>query len=382
MFKHVFFYNVKVKIRNKEAIFWNLCFPILLATLFFLAFGNLSSSEEFNKVDVAVVNNSNYQSNDNAFRSMMESLSSGDDGALFNLRVVSQEEASNLLEEKEVKGYIEIDKDINLFVKEEGYSQTILKSVIDSYKQKTSTITNLMKENHGKLDQSQISKIAMESKDYMKEIKTSKAAPDSIVLYYYALLAMTSMYAATFGLFEVIGVQANLSPIGCRTSLVPLSKFKYFLSSIISGIFVQTVQTTIVLLYMVFVLGINFGDKYPLVLLASVIGAMTGITYGTFISSIIKGKEVVKLSVVITTIMVSSFLAGMIRVKIKYIVQDGVPLIAKLNPVTRISDAFYSLYYYDDLSRYWSNIGSLLLMSIIFFGITCFVLRRQQYDSI
>lgn len=55
MFIHFFKYQLKTLLRNRTVIFWTLVFPIILATFFNLAFSNLTSSENFDAVDVALV---------------------------------------------------------------------------------------------------------------------------------------------------------------------------------------------------------------------------------------------------------------------------------------------------------------------------------------
>lgn len=55
MFLHFFKYQFKTLFRNKMVIFWTLVFPLALATFFNLAFSNLTASEEFETVNVALV---------------------------------------------------------------------------------------------------------------------------------------------------------------------------------------------------------------------------------------------------------------------------------------------------------------------------------------
>ena len=53
-------------------------------------------------------------------------------------------------------------------------------------------------------------------------------------------------------------------------------------------------------------------------------------------------------------------------------------LLIKVNPVSMITDGFYSLYYYDTLERYFFNIVSLLIFSIVAIAISYRGLRRQK----
>ena len=66
----------------------------------------------------------------------------------------------------------------------------------------------------------------------------------------------------------------------------------------------------------------------------------------------------------------------------KYIVDKNIPLINRLNPAAMITDGFYSLYYYNTLDRFTSNLISLFIFSGIMLTISIISLRRQSYDSI
>ena len=60
----------------------------------------------------------------------------------------------------------------------------------------------------------------------------------------------------------------------------------------------------------------------------------------------------------------------------------NIPIINRINPNNLITDGFYSLYYYDTLDRYWSDVVSLLIFSVICLIISFVSLRREKYDSI
>ena len=80
--------------------------------------------------------------------------------------------------------------------------------------------------------------------------------------------------------------------------------------------------------------------------------------------------------------MLGSFLSGMMGITLKYVIDKNIPIINKINPISMITDGFYSLYYYNSLNRYYFNIISLLIVSTILIIISILSLRRQQYDSI
>ena len=77
-----------------------------------------------------------------------------------------------------------------------------------------------------------------------------------------------------------------------------------------------------------------------------------------------------------------SYLAGMMGVSMKYVIDKNVPIINKINPAAMITDGFYALYYYNTLDRYWTNVISLVIFSSLLIIISFLSLRRQKYDSI
>lgn len=72
----------------------------------------------------------------------------------------------------------------------------------------------------------------------------------------------------------------------------------------------------------------------------------------------------------------------MMGITMKYIVDKNIPIINKINPASMITDGFYSLYYYDTLNRYYFNVISLLIFSLVLILLSVKHLRRQKYDSI
>ena len=63
MFLHNFKYSLKILIRNKALLFWTFLFPLVLGLFFKMAFSNIEASETFKAIDIAVVNDDNFQNN-------------------------------------------------------------------------------------------------------------------------------------------------------------------------------------------------------------------------------------------------------------------------------------------------------------------------------
>lgn len=175
---------------------------------------------------------------------------------------------------------------------------------------------------------------------------------------------------------------ANMGNIGKRVSVSPTKKRTIILSSALASYIAQVVGVTLLFLYTIFVLKVDYGTNLPLIILLSLVGSLTGLSLGIAISSILKTSENTKLGIILAITMTGCFLSGMMGITMKYIIDKNVPLVNMLNPAALITDGFYALYHYDTLTRYWHNIISLLIISIILILISIKALRRNKYDSI
>ena len=111
-----------------------------------------------------------------------------------------------------------------------------------------------------------------------------------------------------------------------------------------AALVISFAEVLILLAYLVFVLGISFGNQIGYVLLTCLAGCVAGISLGNLIGTVSRGGEGVKIGLVIGTSMTMSFLAGLMWVDMKYAVASKAPVLSYINPAALISDAFYSLY--------------------------------------
>lgn len=384
MFLHIFLNRFKCFIKDKEVIIWLFLFPILLATMFKVAIPNAATFEKFEAADIAIVDNTEYNEN-STFKEAISSVSNlgsntKDEDIMFNVKVIAESDAKKMLDSNEIIGYIKVEKNPNIIVKESGFQQTILKEFVNNYLQVYSQITNILKENPSAA-QSLMSQIG-DSKTYLKEVSATKSESNNSLVYYYALIAMACLYGGTLGLKEVIYVQADQSPQGARVALAPIHKLKLFFCSIFTATVLQTLIVSVLLAYLILVLNVDFGARIGYVILTAVIGSLAGVSYGAVIGALVKGTDTTKQGVLISITMTLSFLSGLMVGGMKYVVATYAPILSYINPANLISDAFYALYYYDTYTRFYTNIGLLIGFSVICYLIVFFKMRRQRYASI
>ena len=193
---------------------------------------------------------------------------------------------------------------------------------------------------------------------------------------------MACLYGSFLGVKEINVIQGNQSAQGARLCISPTHKLKLFSSSMMAVTTIEIFNIGILILFMNFVLKVDFSSNLPYVLLTCLMGIITGVTMGTCVGIIIKKKEGLKIGILISITMVMSFLSGMMYDKMKLIIATKIPFLSYINPVNLIADSFYSLYFYDTLTKYFVNISILCIFSVIFSVITCLVLRGQKYASL
>ena len=387
---HNFKYTLKTLFKNKILIFWTFAFPLIMATFFNMAFKNITNSEKLDILDIAVVNNEEYQNNE-IYRNTLEQLSDSNEDQLFNIVYVDEQQAKELLNDNKITGYIKLEETTKIVCKESGINETILKYVTEEIEEKSIMIKNLseqeiekeIKTGNYNINYDELTKKIkelMQTETNIKDVSNQKL--DYAMIEYYTLIAMTCLYGGTLSMYVINQKLPNMCNIGKRISVSPTKKKTTILSSLISSYITQLIGLALLFIYTIFILKVDYGTNTPLIILLGMAGSLTGLSLGLLIGTIIKKNENIKIGILIGITMLGCFLSGMMGITMKYIIDKNIPLLNKLNPAAIITDGFYSLYYYDTLDRYWYNIISLLIISLILILISANSLRRQKYDNI
>lgn len=392
MFLHNFKYSLKTLLRNKALIFWTFAFPIILGTLFNLAFSDIENKETLDIIDIAIINNEEFK-NDAYFTESFKALSTKSKDQLFNTKYTNLSTAKNLLKENKITGYLLFENnEVKITVNDKGYNETILRFVVDeisSQKEMLETITSKeitdsykagnLNVDYEKIYQDTLSLIN-DTSPKLNNISNSNLSYTMIE--YYTLLAMACLYGAIISMFITNKKLANMSSAGKRTSISPAHKRTLLLGSFLASYLVQLLGIIILYLYTIFVIKADYGNNIFLVFLLLMTGSFAGLSLGIAIATVLKSNENAKMGILISLTMFFSFLSGMMGITMKYVIDSNIPLLNKINPAAMITDGFYSLYYYDTLDRFYFNIISLLLFSVILLFISYQGLRREKYDSI
>lgn len=375
MFLHILKYNLISAIRVKQLNFWILIFPIILGTLFNIAFSGLMDSVNFKTIPVAIVENSK---NEN-FSSVVNSLTIGDTPML-KVEYTDEEKAFDKLKNGDCKGIIYIDESISLTVSSNGIEQSILKSFLQQYKSKETIITETAMNNPAVLNDV-IAQLSNEITS-IENINLTDGNMDMSIQYFYNLIAMTCLFGSYLGVNTIINNQGNLSAVGARKCISPARKSITLIAGLLSAYIVHLLCLTVNLLYLIFVLGIDFGDKIPQIVLTTLIGGFAGIAMGFFIGSIGKISTNAKLGILTSTSLILCFFSGLMAHNMKMKVENSFPLLNKISPAALIADSFHSLNIYGVSERFYTNIITLIAISLIFIISGLIITRRDSYANL
>lgn len=386
MFLHNFKYTIKTLFKSKALIFWTYAFPIILGTFFSLAFSDIENSEKLDIIDIAIVKTEEFN-NDLIYVETFNKL----DDDIFDIKYVNEDKAKSMLENDEITGYL-ILKDVpKITVKGNGINETVFKSVVDEiYSTRkmvdtigTSEVNNLIQNgkeiNFDRIYNNIISNIN-NSEANIKDISSSNLSYTMIE--FYTLIAMTCLYGGMLGMVAINNILPNMTNIGKRVHVSPANKFELIISSTMASYIVQIIGLAILFVYTIFVLNVDYGNNFSLIVLLSLVGSFAGLTLGILVASLFKVSDNAKTGILISITMLGCFLSGMMGITMKYIVDKNIPILNKLNPASMITDGFYSLYYYETTERFYFNVISLLIFSLIMIILSFKSLRRQKYDSI
>lgn len=365
MWMHSFKNTFKYLLRQRGLIFWSLIFPIVLGIFFKLAFGNITEMDKFKTIDVAV--NESLMEDEN-FKSFMKEM---EDEEYFH---VTRAKNKDVLDEKDApKAYIEsMDK---IYTKGSGISETIVETIMNAYSQKYSMIARIMQKD----PTTDLSKI-LDADDHIKDL--SRKNMDMTNTFFYTLLGMTAIYGYMWGMFVIYQYEANLSTNAKRNAISPTKKSTMLSASLLVSWIINFVIILIFIINLKHGLGVDFGDRVLPLIVLSALASLTGVAFGVLLGVSNKATIDTKIGLGIAITMTMSFLAGMMKSDMKVIIAEKAPIINKINPVAIVTDAVYSLYYYDSMDRFMQNMIYLGIVTAIFIIVSLCFMRGKEYESL
>ncbi len=369
MFGHIFLYTIKQQLSEKSVVFWLIVFPIFMAVLFHAAFSNIQDEtlETIPAAAVVTVQNSDF-------------LTAAEQSGMFEITQTDAKTAQNLLDTGKVDVILNVGEDISLTVGTSGLNQSVAAVFADTYRQTVSTLGQISVMNPDALHGDALKNLTSDEELIHEESVSVNGDPFAVL--YYALIAMSCFMAATISVSIIARLQANQSALAARINCAPPKKLKIFSANLLASFTMQCIYNYLLVLFIWKVLGVDFGKNLVPILGVVTAGCFAGITFGCIISVLTKFSEGMKSGILIAFTLTGCFFAGMMSTDVVYIVKTQMPWLEKINPISRISDSLYLLYYYGVNQQYYRNLIFLVVLGLVCILGTVAVLRVQRYQSV
>lgn len=419
-------YRLRLCLRDRSSMFWGLCFPLLLSTLFYFtimqggkdtsvlepvkvafvsceadsdgqADGN-TADDSNGQADVDLQAGSNRQT-DSGFSDFIHGL----DGDTLQVTDMSGKKADHALRTGKVTGIFTDGDPCSLKIAGNDIEENVLKSLLNAYNRNADTVSTIKKEQAEKMATAgEVGSSAGDgnslaagssavddnspaddnSHSYTHTVTLGGHSMDGNMQYFFALIAMTCLYGCFLGLNAALESRANLSPLGLRRSVTPTHKLKLVLSDMLVTFFMQTLNLLVLLLFLTRILGLDLGGSFGEILFVCAIGSMFGVSLGILTGNAGNWSEGVKIAILVSTCLILSFLAGLMVGDMKDIIEQHIPILNRINPAAVIADALYCLVIYEAPDRLHTDLILLGCMTAGFILLSFFAVRREHYDSL
>nr|WP_294490767.1 ABC transporter permease [uncultured Mediterraneibacter sp.] len=373
-------YSFLTKVRNRNVIFWPLIFPFILATAMYFSIGQMEESD-FETVRAAVVNENAgdievYAGAD--ILAWMEEAEGISD--LIDVKEMTEEAALTKLEEGEIDGIFYNGEIPSLAVSGNGFPESILQTVLNSYIGGRQTLEDTTAVHPEKTEE--VLAAMGNHTNAVEQVSLGGRTTNESAQYFYALLGMACLYGCFIGFISAMELQANLTPLAARRCAGPVHRLKMILSEMSVSFVIHVTNMLLLLVYMKYILKLEFAGTLAQMLPVILLGSMIGVVMGMFITSIGTLGEGIKSGIMVGVSMIMSFFAGLMNADIKNIVDRHVPLLNRINPAALISDAMYCINVYDAPERYARDMLILAVMCVLFVTGTYIIIRRERYGSL
>ena len=289
MFLHIFCYQLKNLFRKKYIIGWNLLFPLVLATAFYIGFGHMVTKDP-NAFQTIAAGYAEIQSvsgipeegtesgNAEFFLKTLEQLQTEGGKNMIDLtRYHSEKEAREALLDGQIEGYyLNEGGTLSLHIREEGVNSTILSQILKQYRS-ACTMAEQVAEDHPSRLLQMIAGLSV-NRGYLEEYTPGRQT-SPYLQFFFALLAMSSMYASWIATTMMESMCANLSECGKRFESSGAGRFPSILAGALAGTTFQIVSNAITVLYIEYVLRISFQAPFPEIMMIMGLGSAVGILF-------------------------------------------------------------------------------------------------------
>ncbi|MDI9498835.1 MAG: ABC transporter permease [Bacillota bacterium] len=379
MFWHFYRYRLLANLKQPQLVFWALVFPLLLAIVFQLTIGGIQTDRP---IHAAFVENEAFSETD-VYSRLIDDVNAAD--TPLKLRQLPAEEARQALFANELDGYfiVEADSRLTLHVMRSGLPQSVLQSFGTTIEQRRAQIEALLEGNPGqaaRLIAATAEEELESSRGSEKDIEAAERVGNSAqTVYFFSLFGMGALFGASFAINEIEALEANKSAEGRRIRVAPLHHMRLIGSSFAVVLSLLLVCQLVQLAFIIWIQNLVIPPQLvPWYLVITLAGTFASAAIGAVLGVFVR-KPDLAFGINVGLSLIMSFFAGMMNDQVRYNINTHFPWLSAINPAEQMTDALYSLYYYEDLSRVGRNLLMLVAMGLVLGTVAVLKLRRQRY---
>lgn len=399
---NTFRYTVLELIRIPGIVVWSLLFPLVLSSVFIFMFTPLDEMSGSVTLPIVAVEPAD-DADGQAFRAFLDAMAAEDAGAgeapLFSIRyAATAQEALDLVQgslgqDDPFVGYVQLQDGVpRAHVVGTSSSSTtgnlhasILVRAMDEYASRSALVKELLASNPGALADPAVARSIMEPVSATVKVSLTKDAPRETVRYYFALMGMAALFGGNVGLFAFQRLRPNASALGARRAVGGLGHGRAVAATILGSWCVCFLCLVVTYLFMRLAAGIDFGGRDAQCLVTVAVASLTATALGCVVSALPHASSSAKSGILTTIVCFASLFAGLYgqpTMDLADTIALNAPWAEWLNPAAQISQAFYSITYYDELGPLLGHLAVLLAMAALFFLLSANSLRRHRYASL
>lgn len=380
-------YDFKTFLRTPEVLFWNILFPLVFLTVYFLATAPLADAgaDSIGPIKLGVVQGAQEET----VKRVADEIDKTNKGMIELKAYPTAEDAVRAAKNREVEVAVESLEPVVLKAAPGADSMDlyVVSSIFDMIGQ-VKAMTGKMTEGYasGEFPRPSDMKKTVDSYTNLGSdigIKTnSDRTPVSPgYIFRFVLMAYLAFYPVNTGFYAVTDVEPNQSRSGLRKAVSPLSKAQRLFSNLLP---VTLFQILLILASYGYaeLLGINLGPRILEISALLVLGTLCAILTGTTLAAWIDPKHKWREVVVIACPLFFGFLAGLMAEPIRRMVIESLPWLNNINPISLVSNGLYALKADPGLARYTSIVVNLVVYFAGALALTAIGLRRTRYESI
>ena len=347
--------TVRTLLHTPSAVVWTLVFPIVLATVFNFMF------EPLRAVPVNSTKDARSLVKDGMADGAFSVQSNGEPLLVLAPTGTSSDSSYNV-------------------------NRAILESILNSYLQNQSLVANVAQNNPATLANASAVEAALSQTVDVAQASLTRAQPDAMVRFYYALLGMASIFAAQLAEQSVWRLQPTASAEGARRAVSGTSRMRLLIPTIAGCWVVSTAFLAIAFGYICLTAHIDFAGREPLCLIGIAAASLLSCGLGALVGSIPgrMGSDSRRGLLTAVTCLLSLFagLYGQPTMELADSVAKAFPAVTWINPVCLVRDLFYSVYYYDALAPFALRIAAGTAMAAVFLAISVAFMRRYTHEHL